>query len=77
LSLEEGANRLNVQVDYLGRTRHSEECARPVLIVHLWPGDNPTQREHLALQNLLHAIKRVQEVTRDERRADFGLGSTL
>jgi hypothetical protein len=46
------------------------------LVVYLWPGDKPTQREHLATQAFLAAVKQLKKVTRSERRADFGLGST-
>jgi len=43
---------------------------RPMLNVVVWPADKPTQAEHLAVQNLLDAIQRVQKVMEDERLPD-------
>lgn len=38
----------------------------PDLHIVIYSGDNPTEEEHVAFQQLLFAVKRLKELTRDE-----------
>lgn len=41
------------------------ETHRPVIQITIRPGKRQSEREHLAMQALLHAVKRMQDLTRD------------